>query len=488
MTSTKITPLVVDLDGTLAATDLAWEGVIRVALERPSKLPAAAAALLHGRAAFKAVLAEAVELDTSGIPLRASVERLVADARMEGRPVILATAAHESLARAIAARVGADRVLASDAERNLKGQAKLEAVREVAEVFDYAGNGAADLPLLRAARKAYLVDSGPVLRWRAGAVGREAERLDRDVAGGVLSWLKALRPHQWTKNLLLLLPVLAAPMTWTADLVLRLVGGLAAFCLVASALYLLNDLADLPHDRRHPDRRSRPLAAGGLSIPAALATIVLFVGAAAALALSLPAEFARLLAAYAVLNVSYSVWLKRRLIVDVVLLAGLYTIRIVAGAALAEIPLTGWFLAFSVFLFLSLGVLKRCSALVATEGEDAATRTAEEDPGASWRRSLTLPGRAYLMTDLPMLRSAGLGSGLVAGLVYCLYIAGPVSSVYGHPQLLWVGLPLYLYWIVRIWVLAGRNAVREDPVLFVLRDRPSYLVALSFLFVVYLAR
>jgi len=277
---------------------------------------------------------------------------------------------------------------------------------------------------------------------------------------------KALRPHQWAKNTLLLLPALAAHVAWTPALGLTLLQGVAAFSLLASALYLVNDLADLRHDRLHPTKSRRPLASGQLGVPAAVGAAAILLAAAAALALPLPAAFRLALAAYLGLNVTYTLDLKRRPILDVIVLATLYATRVVAGAALADVPLSRWFLAFSLFLFLSLALVKRVVELKAVP--DGATDFVR--------------GRAYLRADIPVLASLGAACAAASALVYCLYVTGgEVGRLYRHPDVLWLGLPLILYWQARVWVVTNRGDMHDDPVVFALRDRVSYAVAGLFL-------
>lgn len=465
-------PLVVDVDRTLVSTDLLWEGLVRILFDRPHRLPHVMAGLGSGRSVFKARVAETADLDLDHLPLNSEVERAIDDARERGRPVLLASAAHRSQVEELGRRVGADGVIGSDERVNLKGERKLEAVRRKVDTFDYVGDSLADLPLLRAARRAYLVDPNPWTRLRAQQGDTSPRLLSQRTHQGRWRWLRAFRPHQWAKNGLLVLPILAAHPTWSAGLLADVAAGLASFSLLASAVYVGNDLSDLASDRRHPVKRERPLASGEMSIPAGLASVGVLAALSILLAWRLPPAFLLTLAGYLALNVAYSWDLKARLVTDIVVLAALYTLRVVGGAALAQIELTGWFLAFSIFFFLSLATLKR---VIELEGHDA------EGEGT------TISGRAYRPGDLPVLSAAGSSAGIMSGLVYCLYITGPVRQLYERPDLLWIGLPLFLYWVVRIWVLALRGEVDEDPVVFVLRDRASYAVLAAFLTVVFLA-
>jgi 4-hydroxybenzoate polyprenyltransferase len=464
-------PLVVDVDGTLVRSDLLWEGLVLVALRRPGRLLPLMPALLRGRAAFKAAVAAASELEVDHVPLEPATLDLIDQARADGQPVVLASAAHESQVQRLATRVGADDVLGSTANENLKGAVKLERIRARYPAFDYVGNDDADLPLWAVARRAFAVNP-------AGSTVRRA-RLNRDDLvvvrqreGALRATLRLVRPHQWSKNTLLFLPALAAHLTMAADVVLTLLAGFVAFSFVASAVYIVNDLADLASDRVHATKRSRPLAAGDLTIPRALAVAAGLVVAAAVIAATLPPAFQALLAGYLALTTAYSMVLKRRAIVDVITLASLYTLRVMAGAALVAVPLSRWFLAFSVFFFFSLALAKRVVEL------------ARQPAGTTG----PLPGRGYSVADVPVLISLGTTAVMASTLVYCLYITGTdVGELYRRPDLLWLGLPILLYWQSRLWMFAGRNALHEDPVVFAMKDRISRVLLVGFLLVVWVA-
>lgn len=461
-------PLVVDLDRAVLGTDLLWEGLVRILVDRPGRLFSVLAELRKGPGPFRARVAEVAGLDLERVPTRSRVEEMVRAAGREGRSVLLLSATPRPGLERLARRLGADGVVSARQAADPSGRGRLAAIRERAEVFDFVGDDAPSPAVLRAARRAHLVEPSDAARRIARESDTVLEPLADEGSAPGAALLRALRPHQWAKNGLLLLPILAAHLRWDAALIADVATGLASFSFLASAVYLANDLADLPHDRLHEAKRERPLAAGDLTVPAAVAAMLGLIAAAALLAVRLPGAFQAALAAYLVLNVAYSWGLKRLLALDVILLAGLYTVRVVAGAALARIELTGWFLAFSIFLFLSLAVLKRVVEM----------ESVPEDG---------LSGRAYRAGDLPVLRTIGPACGVMAALVYCLYITGPVRELYRRPDVLWLGLPLLLYWVVRIWLLALRGEVDEDPVVFVVRDGISYLTLLAFLGVVFLA-
>jgi 4-hydroxybenzoate polyprenyltransferase len=288
----------------------------------------------------------------------------------------------------------------------------------------------------------------------------------------IRAWVREIRPHQWAKNLLIFVPAMAAHLSWTGDQVLLLLSGFAAFSLLASSVYVVNDLVDLPNDRQHATKRHRPIAAGQISPAAATAGALLLIAISAVITWTLPRQFQLTLAIYLVITTAYSFVLKRRVLLDVICLASLYTIRVVAGSTLVDAPLSQWFLAFSIFFFFSLALVKRVAELrpLVSSGEQS------------------VAGRGYVAPDLPTLTSLGTAASMASSLVFCLYITSDeVTRLYQHPALLWVGLPLFLYWQARVWLLTSRGRMNEDPVVFALKDAMSYLIAAGFLVTIWLA-
>jgi 4-hydroxybenzoate polyprenyltransferase len=276
--------------------------------------------------------------------------------------------------------------------------------------------------------------------------------------------IRLLRPHQWVKNALVVLPLLLAHRLGDLDLWIAAVLAIVAFCLTASAIYVLNDLRDVDADRSHPSKRTRPFASGSLNTrygPPLVGALLLM---AAAPCLFLPLRFALCLLIYFGLSIGYSLFWKRLLLVDVMLLAGFYSLRIIAGGAAVAVDVSPWLLAFSIFLFLSLAFAKRYTELL-----DSGPL-----PGS---RAI---GRGYVIEDLPTIQSAGLSAGYGAVIVLALYInsSTTVNLYYPTPILLWTLCPLMLYWITRLWFLARRGILHHDPVLFALRDRVSWYVLL----------
>jgi len=470
-------PIVVDLDGTLTPTDTLVESVLLAIKHRPATLLRLPLWLLQGRATFKARIAECASSHISGDawPYRADLLAYLTEERAHGRSIVLATAAHRSIAEPVAAHLGIfDAVLATDATRNLKGSAKLAAIREqIGTEFVYAGDSAADLPIWQAAAGAILVDvpEGVARTVRAGGVPvvREFRRPDT----GPREWLRAFRVHQWLKNLLIFVPLLTAFAFTDPHAIAVALAAFVSFSLAASATYIGNDLWDLQSDRRHPRKRNRPFASGSLAIPAGVAAAAALMLVSLAIALALPRAFLALLVAYVALTSVYSWMLKSYVMIDVLMLALLYTLRIVAGGAANGIKVSLWLLGFSVFIFLSLALIKRCAELVSMG--QAGTETSK--------------GRDYRVSDLVILWPLGTGAGLCAVVVFALFASAPeVAARYATPALLWLVAVGLIYWLARLWIKTARGEMDDDPVIYAIRDRGSRISIAAMLVTVLAAR
>ena len=454
-------PLAVDLDGTLVKSDMLMESLAAVVKRSPWLVLALPIWLARGRSRLKSELAQRADIDVSLLPYDDNVLKELARARSAGRTLVLATAADERIARRIADHLGIfDAVIASDGDTNLKGEAKATALvaryREAG--FDYVGEDRHDLPIWEHAREAYVVGSNAAITSRLRRLGKSVHSIERASPHG-RAIVKGMRVYQWAKNLLVFVPLLTAHVYLDPPSLAAAVLAFVAFSLVASAVYLANDLVDLEDDRRHPTKRARPIASGELAIGAALGLVPVLLLAAAAVALLLPWEFAALLLVYIAANLAYTLALKRAALVDVFVLAGLYTLRILAGAAAIEVPVSHWLLAFSLFAFLSLALAKRYVEIASVASRD----------------EVRVGGRGYLASDGVLLGMLGTASGYLSVLVFALYITSPqVVMLYRSPALLWFAVPMLLYWISRLWFLARRGEVHEDPLLFALRDAASY--------------
>ena len=467
----KTRPLVVDLDGTLLRTDSLLELMLAFIRMRLLNIFVLVGLLVGDRATLKSELARRTTIDVSLFPVRQDVLDLISDARFRGRKIVLATATDRTIADAISEHVVSfDEVFASTPGNNLKGHRKAEALVERfgEKGFDYVGNDTPDLVVFHKAHTAYVVEpSGSLLR-RASAANPQLETVGR-ADYWVDPVFRSLRPHQWVKNLLIFLPALAA-QSLALDNGLPLLVAFVLFSAMASAVYVTNDLLDLQSDRTHPTKKNRPFASGVLPIPVGVVVSPLLgVGSLVGSWFLLDPAFTGVLAAYAVITLTYSLWLKRIVLVDVFTLSGLYGIRLVAGAVAFQIAISPWLAAFSTFAFLSLALVKRFVEMSdnnTTEG--------------------TLPGRGYLTSDAPLIALFGVVSGFVGGVVLALYLEDPDTiQAYNNPLVLWGAVPVWLFWITRTWFLAHRKSMKEDPVLFAVTDWPSYvagaLIAAAFI-------
>lgn len=469
----SLVPLCVDLDDTLIRTDMLWESVVQLWRSPVLALRALLALLSHGKAAFKTVLAEAITIDPASLPYREDVLEFVKSQHGIGRDVILATATHHIVAQSIANYLGMFcRVFATEGDINLSGAKKRDALVAAygKQGFDYIGDSHKDLPIFLEARESFLVSPSRILLEKASAAGN-VTRVFSEKGLSVKLIARALRVHQWAKNVLLVVPLLAAHLVWSPQAWISVFLAFIGFSLVASATYLINDLVDLKSDRIHSRKRFRPLASGRMSIPTGITLAI--VSGLSGFALSfefLPAGFIFYLAFYTLLTLGYSFDLKRRLLIDVLTLAVLYTLRILAGGVAIGVVVSEWLLMFSLFIFLSLAFLKRAIELKGVVGN---TRVS---------------GRGYSPVDLETIRVIGVSSGLMSVLVLCLYISSPaVTQLYRSPEILWLMGPLMIYWIARIWFLAARGEVHHDPVVFALLDWRSYIVGVCGLVIVSLA-
>jgi 4-hydroxybenzoate polyprenyltransferase len=452
-------PLVVDLDGTLVATDLLIESLFVLAKRRPLRLLMVPLWLAQGKACLKRHLAQEAAPDVPILPYRRDVIAYLEAAKRRGVLVILATAADQGIAQAVADHVGLfDAVFASDGMVNLKGATKRD--RLIAEFgsqgFDYIGSGRADHAVWGAARKAIPLRSEPGLsanRDELPAVEHAFEGPSADLR----VYLAALRPHHWLKNALVFLPLAAAHRLTEVDLLLQALLAFLAFSLCASSTYLLNDLMDLPSDRRHPHKRDRALASGRLPVAHGLALVPLLLAGAVAIGLLLPWPFLAVLALYCVLTLSYSLRLKDMVILDVLALAGLHALRVMAGCAAVSLPPSAWLIAFCGFLFFSLAMIKRYAELVVMRTIDG----------------LHAHARAYELEDSELLAALGGASGYLAVLVLALYISDTGEGTFGRHELIWLVCVLLLYWISYMWLMAHRARMHDDPLVFALRDHVS---------------
>jgi 4-hydroxybenzoate polyprenyltransferase/phosphoserine phosphatase len=457
----QLIPLAVDLDGTLIATDLLWESLFLLLRKNPLFLFMVPFWLLSGPARLKAEISARVDIDPASLPYReALVERLRTE-RKAGRKIILATGTPRKFADAIAAHLGVfDAVMATENGHNLTSSRKRARLIETYGDggFDYVGNSRHDVPVFDAARTAIVVaPDRSAARWQA-AHGCEL------VDGEKADWrtvLRMLRVHQWLKNTLIAVPMVLSHEYFNPQMIWSCLLAFIAFSAAASAIYIINDFFDLALDRRHPTKRTRPFASGKLSFRFGLASVAVLLAISGAAAATLDPAFWAVLAVYLVATTAYSISLKRMLLIDVLTLAGLYTIRIIAGATATGTEVSFWLLAFSIFFFLSLALVKRFVELDDTKLE----------------RGVRVAGRGYRAEDIDIIGQAGVSSGFAAALVLALYIQSEsVRELYAQPWMVWPLAPIVLYLTLRIWVLARRGEMHDDPVVFIMSDWRSQVV------------
>ena len=469
-------PLCVDLDGTLIRTDTLWEScfaLLRLHFAYVFLLPFW---LIRGKAFLKNEIARRVDLRVDSLPYHQELLSFLRTEHEKGRKLILATASNVKFARAIADHVGLfeKEIFSSDAKTNLKSDAKLTVLLEKygTHGFDYAANSHADLGIWAHARHAIIVNASPRLIHRAQELATVTQ-VFRDRQHVALLVLKEARLYQWAKNALVFVPLIASHQIAQPSLFSATLLAFLAFGFCASSAYVLNDCLDLEADRQHPQKKKRPMASGALPISLGLVLVLGCLVAISICAVFLPLPFAFVLCLYLTLTLGYSFYLKRVVVVDVILLALLYIVRIYGGGMAINVVPSHWLLIFSLFMFLSLAIMKRFAELQCLK------LTGEQE----------MARRGYWTTDLEHLGSVGSTSGYISVLVLALYInSNEVLPLYSRPEILWLLCPLLLYWISRAWLLAYRQRMDQDPVIFAVLDKKSYIIALLMCIILFLAK
>lgn len=458
-----------DLDGTLIRGDCSWEALTHRFFRDFPGFCRSVFGAGPTRARLKQQLGFPLSVET--IPLNQDVLDLLQREKRAGRKLILVTASDQSAANALAAHLKIfDEAIGSDGIRNLGGAAKAALLVEKfgRGGFDYIGNSGQDIPVWEAAGQVIAVEPSPAAAaWISRKPGATTLGQGRNQGRALV---RALRPEHWVKNILVFLPLMTAHLFRDPGAWWRLGSFFAALCLSASAIYLINDLADLEADRRHADKRNRPIASGSLPIPYAIACVPVLLALAALSCLPAGWNGLALVGGYVAATIAYSFSLKRVPVLDIILLSGFYVFRIAAGALLAPVPLSPWLIAFAMFLFLSLGAAKRYVEL---------TNLPENAPKSV---------RGYLREDYPMIAILGVNCGCLAVLVLGLYVnSDTFHTLYSGAPIFWLLCPLLLYWLLRIWLMAGRRRLHEDPVIFAMKDRVTFIIGICGAIVFYLA-
>ena len=462
MSESKV--IAVDLDGTLTLTDTLHEAIILLVRTKPYLLLMLPIWLIKGITYLKIKVAEHSEIDVTTLPYNQSLIDWLREEKLKGKEIILSTAANQKVAQAVVSHIDLfDKFIASDSQTNLKSANKRNALQERYgdKGYDYVGNSSADLKVWAGAANAILVNVSASVSKKASQIASVTRIFPSDRAGTAV-WIKALRIHQWLKNLLLFVPLLAAHQFGNIKSLSVLIIAFFSFCLCASAVYITNDLFDLESDRIHPRKRFRPFASGRLPIFYGIALAPLLIGLSIALGIIVGPEFLTILMLYLSLTLTYSFVLKRLVLIDCLTLATLYTVRIIAGATAVSVPLSFWLLAFSIFIFLSLALVKRYAELIVLSREE----------------KNVVQGRGYLVSDASLVQTLGISSGYISALVIALYLhSEDVASLYYPPLAIWTSIPILLFWISWVWLKSARGEMHDDPIVFAAKDKASLSVA-----------
>jgi 4-hydroxybenzoate polyprenyltransferase/phosphoserine phosphatase len=466
-------PLIVDLDDTLLCGDMLFYAFFAVISADMRTIWQVLKKLFQGKAALKAFLAERAHINYAKLPYRKEVLQLIEKAKAEGREVCLATASHQIHAEGVAKHLGVfDGIFASTSTINLKAEKKAEKLKEqFGNQFTYVGNSEDDIKVWQQATEAVIVSNNRRLIQKLKLIHQNPIRIAPQKYD-IRMWLKQLRVHQYSKNALLFVPLLTSH---SFNLTALFQATLAAvlFSAVASSVYMMNDLLDLETDRNNPKKSTRPLAAGRIAIPhAILVALPLLLGGMLVAALVLSQQFLLVIITYFILTSLYSTWLKQVMMLDVVLLAMLYTIRVIAGAAAISVPLSEWLLIFSLFVFTSLALVKRYVELNQQTLDNNHSR------------------RGYTKSDAVILEMLAVAAAMNANLIFALYISSnEVANAYHSPAILWLLSPLFLYWLSRVLIFAHRGVMHHDPIIFALKDKLSrYILGLMIVIIAIAAR
>ena len=468
--------IVVDMDGTLLNTDLLYESLYLFIRNYPLQIPGLILRLIRGgKAGFKRYLADAVIPDVKHLPYNVELLSWLKQEYSNGARLVLATASDIRIARKVADYLGIFTDVYGTENTNLSSRNKRDLLNEKygAGKYEYAGNAMADLAVWKDADTIHVVNPERGVLSSVKKIGKVATIISNRPAY-IYSLFKSLRVHQWAKNLLIFVPLLASHRILEPQLLISGVLAFIAYGMCASSVYLLNDLLDIPDDRKHPTKCNRPIASGSLSILHATIIFPLLLISAFLISFRyMPVQFTAVLAMYYIITLVYSLWFKRIVILDVVALAILYTIRVIAGAAAMSLNPTFWILTFCMFIFLSLAFLKRYTELFHARLKGNSDKTS---------------GRGYYPSDLEVLASLGCSSGYLSVLVLALYInESSTGNLYHSPEWMWLACPLLLFWLSRVWLIAHRGQMNDDPIVFALRDLTSLCIGLAFLLVFWLA-
>ena len=460
-------PLCVDLDGSLINTDSLFES-LTIAI-RNLNFPKVLFWLTKGKAQFKEKLAERYIPNPKYLPYNQKVLNYLKEQKSSGRYLVLATACNKKLALSVSQYLGIfDEVIASDDKRNLRGSAKAKALinRFGVRGFSYLGNDRTDLEVWKDAYSGVLVNTKKSVNTQAKRIV-EIEAEIAQSQNKLKTILLALRPHHWIKNMLVFVPIILSNAFTDFEAWIQTCIVFFSLCATASGIYLINDVFDIEADRQHKSKRHRPIANGAISIKKAFVLVLamLLIG----FFLSALTSTFVLVFAYVVIGIAYSVYLKKQPLVDIFTLAGFYTIRLLIGGVASGYLVSFWLLAHSVFLFLSLAIVKRI-----TEIGKMPISTKE-----------SIVGRGYFKGDSNFLQTMGVGSSFVSAVVLALYVQSDVAAkTYAHPEILWGIVPMSLFWQCRMWLSSSRGNMHEDPIVFAVKDRVTWAIGIMLVLII----
>ena len=457
--------IAVDLDGTLTLTDTLYESMLSLVRKRPILLFVLPFWLLKGRAFFKFKVAEISELDVSSLPYNLQLIDWLKNEKVSGKEIVLSTGANELIAQAVSEHLSLfDDVIASDVNTNLISEKKLAALKDRFghKGFAYAGNSRDDINIWACSCLAIIVNAKSVVQVQATQVV-SASKIFPPAKLKCLDWIKALRIYQWLKNLLLFVPLLAAIQFGNFQSLATLSLAFISFSLCASSVYIINDLLDLESDRHHPRKKNRPFSSAKLPISLGAVIALILIGSSFTLGAIVGENFLLILFLYFLITIAYSLVLKRLILIDCLTLSSLYTVRVIAGAKAVSVSLSFWLLTFSMFIFLSLALLKRYGELNVKKQEG----------------KISVHGRGYIVSDALLLQTLGVSSGYISALVIALYVQSKDTvSLYVQPSAILLVIPILLFWVSWVWLKAERGEMDDDPIVFAAKDKASLVVAL----------
>lgn len=454
--------IVCDLDDCLVKTDVLYEQWILLFKTKPLVFIQSLFWLLRGLPYFKTQLAQHMPLAAKLLPYRQEILDLLKETKAKtGSELILASASPDLWIQEVSSHLGIfNKAFGSTADRNLKGSRKLAAIKEFigAKSFTYCGDHEVDLAIWKEANEIVAVNPSPSLRKKIERLDKPSQFIYDQKKSTLRLIVKQMRPHQWIKNALVFLPALAGHKFWNFETIVQCLCAFAGFSLSASFVYVLNDILDLRSDRNHHTKKNRPFASGNLSIKWGLFLLPALLVGAVLFAIPLPPIYLAWVGTYLILNIAYSLYLKQSVVVDIIILSMMYTLRIFAGSAATTVPVSEWLLSFSTLFFFSLACVKRYTEIIRSKNK------------------ITLDGRGYRQVDHPMIQALGVSSGLISMLIILLYLQSKeVRALYGRPENLWFVAPILLFWISRVWILANRDEIHDDPVVFAVKDKVSWV-------------